>query len=559
MDIQEFSKLMQLSPFEVKNTLIAQASSHPDVMMLNAGRGNPNWVATVPRHGFWQLGLFAMAESERFLGHIPEGVGGLPDKEGIEARFEMFVNENRDVPGVHFLHAAVAYVRDQLGLSAADFLHEMVSGIIACNYPVPDRMLTLTEEICAQYLVREMCGGTPMQGGMDLFATEGGTAAMTYIFNTLRENKILMPGDKIAIARPIFTPYLEIPELNDYQLESVYLDADPEDDWQIPPSELEKLLDPQIKAFFLVNPSNPPSVQVGEKARDVLVDIIQNQRQDLILLTDDVYGTFVDGFVSLFSVCPHNTILVYSWSKYFGATGWRLGVIGLHKDNILDRKLAALPEADKAELDARYGSLTLEPRQIKMIDRLVADSRSVALNHTAGLSTPQQVQMALFSLFCLMDTANSYKAAMMRLVRDRTDTLYRSIGVSVKRNPNSAAYYAELDLEVIGGEIYGADFVEWVLKKIKPGEMLFRIADEAGVVLMPGGGFWGHPSVRPSFPCEPERVRIRGHRKGHPQAARRVQRGVQGSEEGVGRDSLRSVSAVPVVYENPAELHAARR
>ncbi len=282
---------------------------------------------------------------------------------------------------------------------AADFLHKTVSGIIACNYPVPDRMLTLTEEIYAQYLVREMCGGTPMQGGMDLFATEGGTAAMTYIFNTLRENKILMPGDKIAIARPIFTPYLEIPELNDYQLESVYIDADPQDDWQIPPSELEKLLDPQIKAFFLVNPSNPPSVQIGEKARDVLVDIIQNQRQDLILLTDDVYGTFVDGFVSLFSVCPHNTILVYSWSKYFGATGWRLGVIGLHKDNILDRKLAALPEADKAELDARYGSLTLEPRQIKMIDHLVADSRSVALNHTAGLSTPQQVQMALFSLF----------------------------------------------------------------------------------------------------------------------------------------------------------------
>ncbi len=99
-----------------------------------------------------------------------------------------------------------------------------------------------------------------------------------------------------------------------------------------------------------------------------------------------------------------------------------------------------------------------------------------------------------------MDTANSHKAAMMRLVSARTDTLYRSIGVSVKRNPDSAAYYAELDLEVIGGEIYGPDFVEWVLKKIKPGEMLFRIADESGVVLMPGGGFGDtHPSARVSL------------------------------------------------------------
>jgi len=500
MDIKEFSKLMQLSPFEVKNTLMAQASSHSDMMMLNAGRGNPNWVATVPRHGFWQLGLFATAESERFLGHIPEGVGGLPQKEGMEARFEIFVNENRDVPGVRFLHAAVAYVRDQLGLSAADFLHEMVTGVLACNYPEPDRMLKLTETICAQYLDREMCGNVLVQGGMDLFAVEGGTAAMCYIFNTLRENKILMPGDKIAIARPIFTPYLDIPVLNDYQLEPVFIDADPRENWQIPASEMEKLRDPKIKAFFLVNPSNPPSVQVGEKGRELLVDIIKNDRQDLILLTDDVYGTFVDGFVSLFAICPHNTILVYSWSKYFGATGWRLGVIGLHKDNILDRKLAELPEADKKELDVRYGSLTLEPRKIKMIDRLVADSRSVALNHTAGLSTPQQVQMALFSLFSLMDNANSYKAATKRLVSARYSVLYRSIGVPVEHNPDSADYYTELDLEPIGEKLYGRDFVDWLLKKVVPGEMLFRIADESGVVLMPGNGFGDtHPSARASL------------------------------------------------------------
>jgi aspartate 4-decarboxylase len=168
-------------------------------------------------------------------------------------------------------------------------------------------------------------------------------------------------------------------------------------------------------------------------------------------------------------------------------------VIGLHEDNVLDRMLAELPESDKKELDARYGSLTLEPGKIKMIDRLVADSRAVALNHTAGLSTPQQVQMALFSLFALMDTANTYKAAMMRLVRARHDTLFRSIGLQLPSDPDRADYYTELGLEPIAEQLYGRDFVDWVLKKVVPGEMLFRIADEAGVVLMPGGGF-GDPS-----------------------------------------------------------------
>jgi len=500
MDKNEFAKLMQLSPFEVKNTLIEQASSLTDKTMLDAGRGNPNWVALEPRHAYWQLGLFAMSESQRFLGHIPEGVGGIPQQAGIDARFEIFVNENRQVAGVHFLHAAVAYVRDQLGLSSAEFLHEMVSGILACNYPVPDRMLSLSEIVCKQYLVREMCGGKPLLGGVDLFATEGGTAAMTYIFNTLRENKILKPGDKIAVARPIFTPYLEIPELNDYQLEVVFIDSDPRQDGQIPVAELDKLLDPDIKAFFLVNPSNPPSVQMGETARNTLVDIIDNKRPDLILLTDDVYGTFVDGFVSLFAVCPHNTILVYSWSKYFGATGWRLGVIALHEDNILDHKLAALSETEKKILDERYATLTLEPRNIKMIDRFVADSRSVALNHTAGLSTPQQVQMVLFSLFSLMDTKDNYKAAMKRLCRMRHDTLYRSIGLTVQHNPDDADYYAELDLEPIGEEIYGRKFVDWMMTNMMPGELLLKIADEAGIVLMPGSGFGDtHPSVRVSL------------------------------------------------------------
>jgi len=500
MDLKSFSKQMQISPFEVKDSLIALAESHGERMMLNAGRGNPNWVATVARHGFWQLGRFATLEAERFQGYMREGVGGLPEHAGIVARFDTFVQLNRGEPGVDFLKACVAYVRDRLGYRADDFLHEMACGILACNYPVPDRMLKLSEAICRQYLLREMCGKTPVTGGVDLFAVEGGTAAMTYIFNTLRANRVVRPGDKVAIARPIFTPYLEIPELEDYGLESVYLDADENDGWQIPDSELEKLRDPSVKALFLVNPSNPPSVQMGQRARATLTSIVEKDRPDLILLTDDVYGTFVDDFVSMFAICPHNTILVYSYSKYFGATGWRLGVIALHEDNVLDRLVSELPKKDLKALDERYASLTLEPRKLKMIDRLVADSRAVALNHTAGLSTPQQVQMTLFSLFALMDTADAYKAEMQRLIRERLRTLYDAIGLVLDPDPDSAGYYAELTLDEIAEQLYSPEFVTWLLDQVVPGELLYRIADEAGVVLMPGGGFGDQaPSARVSL------------------------------------------------------------
>ena len=36
----------------------------------------------------------------------------------------------------------------------------MVEGILGCNYPVPPRMLKISEQIVRQYIVREMIGGS---------------------------------------------------------------------------------------------------------------------------------------------------------------------------------------------------------------------------------------------------------------------------------------------------------------------------------------------------------------------------------------------------------------
>jgi aspartate 4-decarboxylase len=499
------SEMAALSPFELKDELIKAAGGGAverpaNASMLNAGRGNPNFLATVPRHGFWQLGLFAMRESERSFAHMPEGLGGFPKREGLEERFEIFARDYKGTPGIDFLRGALSYVRDQLGLNGGEFLYEMCEGILASNYPVPDRMLKLSEVIVGQYLRREMIGKHPFIGEFDIFATEGGTAAMTYIFNTLRENHLIAPGDTIALGSPIFTPYIEIPRLNDYRLSVVDLDADVANGWQYSKQELDKLRDPKVKAFFLVNPSNPPSVKMNTESLNYIAEIVK-ERPDLILLTDDVYGTFADDFVSLFALCPKNTILVYSYSKYFGATGWRLGTIAMHRDNVIDRLIGDLSKEHRKQLHERYESITTEPDKLKFIDRLVADSRTVALNHTAGLSTPQQVQMVLFSLFALMDTPDAYKNALKRLIRSRKQALYREVGISFDDDDvNQVDYYTIIDLEYLGERAFGRDFVDWLFKNTEPSELLFRLAREARVVLLPGRGFGTqHPSGRVSL------------------------------------------------------------
>ena len=431
---------------------------------------------------------------------MPEGVSGLPEPKGIATRFEKFVRARQEASGVAFLSAARCYVCDRLGFSDNDFLQELVEGVLGCNYPSPVRMLRHTEEIVRHYLRKEMTGGRRLAGKIDLFAVEGATAGMTYVFNPLRQNRLIAPGDAVAIGVLIFAPYIEIPQLNDYRLVELAVEADPEAGWQYPDRELDKLLDPKVKAFVLVNPGNPSSVKIDDAGLAKISEIVAAHRRDLIILTDDVYATFANNFVSLFALCPENTILLYSFSKYFGATGWRLGVIALHANNVLDAKISALADPDRKMLDERYRSLAVDPHGLRFIDRLVADSRSVALNHTAGLSTPQQVQMALLALFALMDEHDAHKAAMKRMIRRRHQTLYRELGFDPSKDPNAADYYTILDLEILGAQRYGRDYVDWLLHNKNPVEILFRLAEEGGVVLLPGKGFGTpHPSARVSL------------------------------------------------------------
>ena len=89
-----------------------------------------------------------------------------------------------------------------------------------------------------------MCGEPRPAGTFDLYAVEGGTAAMCYLFKSLKANRLLNPGDTIAMVTPIFTPYLEMPHLEDYDLKIVFIPARQEQRWQFTDEDLAPLLDP---------------------------------------------------------------------------------------------------------------------------------------------------------------------------------------------------------------------------------------------------------------------------------------------------------------------------
>lgn len=506
-ECKEFEKkLSAMSPFEIKGTLIdmAQKDARQSTnTFLNAGRGNPNWILTYPRRAFFLLGQFAMGEAERNPYVSEWGIVASPASDGIADRFCDFLNQHRDEVGAKVLRHVYTHVTTDLKADPDEFVYELVDGITGDHYPTPPRILKYTEQITREYLRWAMGGGDDMTD-YDLFATEGSTAGMVYVFDSLKQNFLMKPGDKMALLTPCFTPYLEIPVLKQFGYDTVYVSAnkvekDGYHDWQYPKEEIDKLRDPSVKCVCITNPSNPPSVALSKEVLDQLVDVVRNDNPNLMIITDDVYGTFIEGFKSLMYVLPYNTICLYSYSKYFGATGWRVAAMALRPDNVFDYRLSQLSEEDKTLLRERYSSLSLEPDKLKFIDRLVADSRLVALNHTAGLSTPQQIQMALFSAFAYLHHED-IQPRLIRMIHHRLENLWKTTGFTLLPDPNRAGYYSEIDMMVWATKFYGEEFARYLEANYEPLDFVIRLANETAIVLLNGDGFDGPAwSVRASL------------------------------------------------------------
>src|SRR4051812_44344846 len=226
------SDISSLSPFELKDLFIreAKASSKANQSaMLNAGRGNPNWIATTPREAFFLLGQFGLGEARRSRDESRVGLAGMPAAPGIGRRLRSFLSSHTGKPGATLLKKTFDYGVKELGFDPDAYAHELADAIIGDNYPVPDRMLVHTERIVHEFLVKEMFTGKPPKGRYDIFAVEGGTAAMCYIFGTLKASGLLSKGDTIALGTPIFPPYIEFAHLEEYSFNVVNIVANSTD------------------------------------------------------------------------------------------------------------------------------------------------------------------------------------------------------------------------------------------------------------------------------------------------------------------------------------------
>jgi aspartate 4-decarboxylase len=199
----------------------------------------------------------------------------------------------------------------KFGFEPDKFVHELVDSIIGDHYPVPDACWCTTSRSSTNTCSGRCAGIRGRRASSSSTQVEGGTAAMCYIFKSLKSNRILNPGDTIAARRA--------------DLHAVHRDGAPRG-LRPPfqsrctpsrstefstPRKSSRTCDPKVKAFFIVNPGNPVRRGAFRPKPSIRSVPVLKKRPDLILLTDDVYGTFVPGFRSLMGAFPKNTIGVY--------------------------------------------------------------------------------------------------------------------------------------------------------------------------------------------------------------------------------------------------------
>ena len=97
--------------------------------------------------------------------------------------------------------------------------------------------------------------------------------------------------------------------------------------------------------------------------------------------------------------------------------------------------------------------------------------------------------MSLFALYCLLDDHDAYRTKMQQLVQHRLGLLWKSLGWTLEPDPERAGYYSVIDLGIWATRLYGADFFAWLKENYDSLDIVVRLAQDTGVVLMAGHGF----------------------------------------------------------------------
>ena len=148
---------------------------------------------------------------------------------------------------------------------------------------------------------------------------------------------VMNPGDEVLYPNPGFPIYESQIEFND-GVAVPYLYLDTENGFQIDLDYLASKINSKTKAFILNDQQNPLAAEMTDSERQALADLAI--KHNLWVLSDEAYFDirYAGESKSIVSLpgMSERTVILYTFSKKFAMTGWRLGAAIGPKD-LVDR------------------------------------------------------------------------------------------------------------------------------------------------------------------------------------------------------------------------------
>lgn len=195
-----------------------------------------------------------------------------------------------------------------------------------------------------------------------VIVTPGASGALQLLLGVL-----VNPGDKVLMADPGYPCNRHFVSL--YGGEPVAVPVSADSGYQLTAALLERHWQPGTVAVILSSPSNPTGTLVDPDELQAIHRFVRQQGAQL--LVDEIYHGLVYGRQAMTAAALSPAVMVInSFSKYFGMTGWRLGWCIAPADYVphLDRLaqnifLAASTPAQHAALAA------FEPATIDILEQ----------------------------------------------------------------------------------------------------------------------------------------------------------------------------------------------
>jgi aspartate/methionine/tyrosine aminotransferase len=252
------------------------------------------------------------------------------------------------------------------------------------RYPPASGFADLREAV-ARKLARE--NRIQADPDSEIFISVG---AMQGIFNIMLH--LLNQGDEVLVVDPGYDYYSQIRLFGGVP---VRIAAREENQFKIDPKEVAQAITPKTKAFILNTPSNPTGAIFD---RDILEQVAAIcQKHGIIVISDEPYEHILfDGnnHVSIGSLdgMQDLTVSIFTLSKSYAMTGWRVGYVAAHKaiiaemEKLMEHMVSGVTSvAQRAALAAIEGSQDCVRQMVKKYARR-RDLLINGLNRIQGIS-----------------------------------------------------------------------------------------------------------------------------------------------------------------------------